>query len=80
VRGECTDHLLVLGERHLTRVLREYFAYFNQDRPHQALAQATPAPPHDVAAQGDGPVHAVPIRGGLHHAYRRAARAQWIDS
>ncbi len=73
VRRECLDHLLVLGERHLMRVLREYVAYFNQDRPHQALAQATPAPPHDVLARGNAPVYAVPILGGLHHAYRRAA-------
>jgi hypothetical protein len=31
VRRECTDHLLVLGERHLTRVLREYVALFNDN-------------------------------------------------
>ena len=73
VRRECLDHVLVLGERHLARVLREYVAYFNQDRPHQALAQATPAPPDRVAARSAGPVHAVPILGGLHHAYLRAA-------
>jgi transposase InsO family protein len=73
VRRACLDHLFVLGARHVTRVLREYVAYFNQDRPHQALAQATPASPHDVATRGDGPVHAAPILGGLHHAYRRVA-------
>jgi transposase InsO family protein len=37
VRRECADHVLVLGERHLRRVLREYVAYFNRDRPHQGL-------------------------------------------
>ena len=35
VRRECLDHVLILGERHLRRVLREYVAYFNQERPHQ---------------------------------------------
>jgi len=73
VRRECLDHMLVLGERHLTRVLHEYAAYFNRDRPHQALAQATPEPPRNVAGQQAGPVRAVSILGGLHHTYQRAA-------
>ena len=73
MRRECTDHLLILGERHLTRVLREYAAYFNRNRPHQALAQATPTSTRDPIRCGDGPIRAVPILGGLHHAYRRAA-------
>ncbi len=34
VRRECLDHLLILGERQLSRMLREYVAYFNRDRPH----------------------------------------------
>ncbi len=55
------------------RVLREYASYFNRDRPHQALAQATPEPQRDAAACRDGLVRAVPVLGGLHHAYRRAA-------
>jgi len=75
VRRECTDHVLVLGERHLRRVPREYVAYFNRDRPHQGLAQrvpeATAAPIPRVAARGK--MRAVPILGGLHHAYARAA-------
>ena len=73
VRRECLDHLLILGERHLAHVLREYVAYFNRERPHQALAQATPASPGDPLGRGDGPIRAVPMLGGLHHAYRRAA-------
>lgn len=43
VRRECLDHVIILGERHLLRVLREYVAYFNELRPHQGLAQAVPA-------------------------------------
>src|SRR3954447_1085086 len=50
VRRECLDHLLVLGERHLARVLREYVVYFNRARPHQGLGQVLPEPP----AQEDG--------------------------
>ena len=35
VRRQCLDHLLILGEAHLRRVLGAYVAYFNHDRPHQ---------------------------------------------
>ena len=71
VRRECLDHLLVLGERHLSRVLHEYVGYVNRDRPHQGLAQATPAPPYEPTGHRAGPVRAVPALGGLHHAYQR---------
>ena len=46
VRRECLDHVIVWDERHLRRVLREYVAFYNADRPHQALAQEPPAGPH----------------------------------
>jgi transposase InsO family protein len=73
VRRECLDHVLVLGERHLRRVLREYVAYFNRERPHQGLGQATPEPPPAARRNRAGSVHAEPVLGGLHHAYQRAA-------
>jgi len=73
VRRECTDHLLVLGEGHLRRVLREYVAYFNRPRPQQGIGQATPEPSAGETASRAGPICAVPVLGGLHHAYRRAA-------
>ena len=75
VRRECLDHLLVLGETQLRRVLREYVRYFNDDRPHQGIAQQIPAGsregPTPVATGGN--VQAIPILGGLHHTYARAA-------
>ena len=75
VRRECLDHVLVLGEVHLRRVLREYVAYFNAARPHQGLQQGIPASTEGAAhrPQSGGQVQAVPVLGGLHHTYRLAA-------
>ena len=75
VRRECLDHLLVLGEAQLRRILREYAAYFNTARPHQGLRQRVPDAPEGCApgAMLPGSVRAVPILGGLHHAYEPAA-------
>ncbi len=69
VRRECLDHLLVLGETQLRRVLREYVRYFNHDRPHQGLAQRVPVVPEAGPARAvtGGSVRAIPILGGLHH-------------
>jgi putative transposase len=76
VRRECSDHTLVLGERHLSRVLSEYLGYFNRARPLQGIAQRTPLPSAAVPASrtyGKEDVIAVPVLGGLHHEYRLAA-------
>jgi len=73
VRRECLEHLLVFGECHLARVLREYVTYFNRARPHQGLGQATPEPPPAEIRQRTGPIRGLPVLGGLHHAYQRAA-------
>jgi len=75
VREECLDHLLLLGERQLRRVLREYVAYFNQARPHQGLGQRVPesgVSPGPTCHDADNIV-AIPVLGGLHHSYQRAA-------
>jgi putative transposase len=42
VRRECLDHVLVLGEPHLRRILCEYTTYFNTARPHQGLQHRLP--------------------------------------
>jgi transposase InsO family protein len=72
VRRECLDHLLVLSEVHLRRILLEYTAYFNRDRPHQGLLQRVPDSPGKEECPA-GSVRATPVLGGLHHTYRRAA-------
>jgi putative transposase len=74
-RRECLDHVLVLGEAHLRRVLREYAEYFNRARPHQGLGQRIPVAPEAGPAltAAGGRVLAIPVLGGLHHTYARAA-------
>jgi putative transposase len=75
VRRECLDHLLILGERHLRRVLDAYVAYVNRARPHQGLDQRIPGPQKADTAHPSrhGVVRALPLLGGLHHTYERAA-------
>jgi len=66
------DHVLVPDEAHLKRMLKEYVAYFNGERPHQGLGQRVPNPTGGKACRAR-PIEARPVVGGLHHAYRRAA-------
>ncbi|MDP9374958.1 MAG: transposase [Chloroflexota bacterium] len=75
VRRECLDHVLVLSEAHLRRILHEYVAYFNTARPHQGLEQRIPAPPevYVLRPEPGRTVRAVPVLGGLHHTHQRVA-------
>ena len=71
-RRELVDHVIVLGEHHLRRMLREYARYYDADRTHMSLAGD--APPHRVLEPpSKGRVVAIPKLGGLHHRYSRAA-------
>jgi putative transposase len=75
VRQECLDHMLILHERQLQRVLNGYVAYFNQARPHQGIQQQIPERHRLVPSSQDagGKVIALPVVGGLHHDYHWAA-------
>jgi len=44
IRRECVDHVIVLGEHHLRRILKSYFAYYNESRTHLSLAKDAPIP------------------------------------
>jgi transposase InsO family protein len=69
-RAECLDHIIVMNERHLHAILREFIGYYNHERPHRTLGLQTPVP---RSALMTGEVVSSPILGGLHHAYARAA-------
>ncbi|MFC1643130.1 integrase core domain-containing protein, partial [Myxococcota bacterium] len=73
VRRECLDYVIILGEGHLRAVLAEYVAYFNASRPHQGLGQRVPSPSTANCSSTGGRIVALPVLGGLHHDYRRAA-------
>ncbi len=42
IRRECLDHLIIIGEAHLRRVLRAYADYYNRARTHLSLNKDTP--------------------------------------
>jgi putative transposase len=71
VREECLDKLIILNERHLRRVMREYVEFFNTARPHQGIDQQIPIPP--TGHQTDGPVRCRNVLGGIIHDYYRDA-------
>lgn len=71
VRVECLDHLLIINERHLEHVLREYCQYYNCARPHQGIAQQIPVSANQQP--GQGAILRRDILGGLLHDYSREA-------
>jgi len=73
VRRECLDHVLILHEKQLHRVLNAYVAYFNRARPHQGIKQQVPEPGVSAVSLHHEQINAVPILSGLHHDYQRVA-------
>jgi transposase InsO family protein len=68
IRRECVDHLIVLGEAHLRRILSRYAAYNNEVRTHRSLNKDAPI---HRAIQHVGSIVSAQILGGLHHHYVR---------
>jgi transposase InsO family protein len=42
IRRECVDHIIILGEAHLRRILKSYADYYNCDRTHRSLNKDAP--------------------------------------
>ena len=72
IRRECLDHVIVLSERHLRRLLASYLDYYHRSRTHLSLSKDSPVPRLIQPAE-TGTVIAFPQVGGLHHRYERLA-------
>ena len=72
IRREALDHVIVLNERHLHRVLRSYMDYYHTWRVHRSLDMDAPDP-RLVQPPERGSVMKLPEVGGLHHHYERKA-------
>jgi transposase InsO family protein len=68
IRRECVDHIVVLGEAHLRRILESYARYYNDIRTHRSLDKDAPAF-RPIQRIGNIASHA--ILSGLHHHYVR---------
>ena len=73
VRTELTDRMLIFGERHLRRVLAQYAAHYNTQRPHRALQLRPPRPESPVPEPVYGRIRCRPVLGGLINEYEPAA-------
>ena len=74
LQRESLDHFIILSERHLYRIVKEYTRYFNYARPHQGIDQQIPCQPaYPAIAAANGHVVSFPVLGGLHRDYQRLA-------
>ena len=73
VRRGCLDWLLILGRRHLERVLDEYVDHYNAGRPHRALDLRPPAPASWARVTRGEIVRCGRVDGVIHEYERRAA-------
>jgi putative transposase len=76
VRSDCLDRILILGRRHLERVLRLYTTHYNRHRPHRALRLAPPdggIPADNDRTRTEADVRRHDLLGGLIHQYQQAA-------
>jgi putative transposase len=93
VRRECLDYVLILGERHLHQVIKEFVRYYNCARPHQGIGQRIPEAVRSPVQEGlptaggadrvdtaetTTRINSLPVLGGLHHDYRRDRRERAV--
>jgi hypothetical protein len=72
IRRECLNRVIVLGERHLRRILTRYFSYYHQGRTHLALDKDAPDI-RPIALPVTGRIVQTSEVGGLHLRYVRQA-------
>jgi len=66
VRRECIDHLIILDESHLHRILQSYLVYYHGCRTHLSLNKDAPEG-REKESREMGKIQAIPLVGGLHH-------------
>ena len=70
IRRDLLDHVIVLNQRHLKRLMDEYVRYYHEDRTHLGLAKDTPAGrPVSIPASDGNRIQSQPRLGGLHQRY-----------
>ncbi len=72
IRRDCLNHVIVSNERHLRRILRDYFDYYHSCRTHLSLNKDSPKP-RSIEYEKQDNIVALPRVGGLHHRYTRVA-------
>ena len=72
IRRERLDHIIVFNERHLMRILRQYFRYYHHWRTHQSLQMDCPEP-RTIHARDRGRLIETEDLDGLHHHDERVA-------
>jgi putative transposase len=70
IRRECLNHVIVLNENHLRRILKSYFSYYHGSRTQLSLCKDAPEPRAKQPPE-DGRVIEITEVGGLHHRYDR---------
>ena len=74
VADDLLDHVIILNERHLKRLMSSYVLYYHEDRTHLGLAKDTPAgQPTAIRSERENKIQSFPRLGGLHHRYAVAA-------
>lgn len=70
LRRDLLDHVIVLNEAHLRRLIREYLAYYHADRTHLGLGKDSPFGRQPRARPSpNATIRCEPKSGGLHHRY-----------
>jgi len=72
IRRECLNHVIVINDKHLRRILKGYFRYYLNSRTHLSLEKDAPEP-RKIQAPELGRIIEIPEVGGLHHRYERRA-------
>ncbi len=79
IRRECLNYTIIIGERHLRRIVGNYVRYYNQARTHLSLNKDSPFG-RPVVSKEVGSIVSRPHCGGLHHEYSRAVTSEpWLS-